>query len=682
MPNNVVLMVMIDEGFRLNKQRSYLLRREITIVTKNCDLTIIGEVHVVILRPMCGITGIYAFNMVGGFNMVNLAKATEILSKRGPDVQDIYHNDHIGLGHRRLSIIDTSSDSNQPFWDASQRYCMIFNGEIYNYQELKSELKERGVSFRTSSDTEVLLYAYITYGEACVDKLNGFFAFAIYDKEDRSVFIARDRFGIKPLLYFHDEDKFLFASEMKSLLTYGIEKQLNYTALYQYLQLNYVPAPHTMLKGVTKLLPGHCITIRQGDVKVRQYYELKRNARSVAQEYDDRKKELKRLLTESVQKRMVADVPLGSFLSGGIDSSVIATLASKENPDLHTFSIGFADEPFFDESSYAKSVAKKIGANHTVFSLTNKDLYSHLDNILKYIDEPFADSSAIAVYILSKETRKHATVALSGDGADEMFAGYNKHAAFYRMQHQGLMEKLVGVLSPLWRILPKSRSNALTNKFRQLDRFSQGMKQSPTNRYWSWAGFVSEDNAAQMLSPESQDKIDHGSYKSHKDQLLRPFHESSDMTAVLATDMKMVLPNDMLTKVDLMSMANSLEVRVPFLDHELVEYVFSLPDKDKIDGNIQKKILQDTFRDILPEELYNRPKKGFEVPLLKWFRNEMKAMIIDDLLADQFVLDQGVFNLKRINKLKKKLFSSSPGDVHAQIWALIVFQSWWKRYME
>jgi asparagine synthase (glutamine-hydrolysing) len=619
--------------------------------------------------------------MVGGFNMVNLAKATELLSKRGPDVQNIYHNDHIGFGHRRLSIIDTSSDSNQPFWDITERYCLIFNGEIYNYQELKSDIEKEGVTFRTSSDTEVLLYAYIQYGEAFLEKLNGFFAFAIYDKEDQSVFIARDRFGIKPLLYFQDEDKFIFASEMKSLLAYGVDKHLNHTALYQYLQLNYVPAPQTMLKGVLKLLPGHSISIKNGEVKVKQYYELKRNSKPVPESYDERKIELKRLLTGSVQKRMIADVPLGSFLSGGIDSSVIATLASQKNPDLHTFSIGFADEPFFDETSYAKAVAKKIGTNHTVFSLTNKDLYSHVNDILEYLDEPFADSSAIAVYILSQETRKHSTVALSGDGADEMFAGYNKHAAFYRMQHQGFTEKTVGALAPLWSILPKSRSNALTNKFRQLDRFCKGMKQSPADRYWSWAGFVSEDNATQMLSLTSQENIDQEIYASQKSVLLSSLNEENDMTSVLATDMKMVLPNDMLTKVDLMSMANSLEVRVPFLDHELVEYVFSLSDDDKIDGNIQKKILQDTFRDILPEELYNRSKKGFEVPLLKWFRSEMKTLILDDLLADQFIIDQGVFNTQTISKLKRKLFSSNPGDVHAQIWALIVFQSWWKRFM-
>jgi len=416
-------------------------------------------------------------------------------------------------------------------------------------------------------------------------------------------------------------------------------------------------------------------------VEAKKYYQLERNKVAVPETYEERKQELKRLLTESVHKRMVADVPLGSFLSGGIDSSVVATLASQKNPDLHTFSIGFADEPFFDETNYAKAVAEKIGTNHTVFSLTNKDLYSHLHNILEYIDEPFADSSAIAVYILSKETRKHATVALSGDGADEMFAGYNKHAAFHRMQHQGSAEKVVGALSPLWKILPKSRSNGITNKFRQLDRFSKGMSQSPKDRYWSWAGFVTEDDARSLIHDNGRTQIDEEAYNAHKSELLAPLDENDDMTAVLETDMGMVLPNDMLTKVDLMSMANSLEVRVPFLDHELVEYVFSLSDEDKIDGNIQKKILQDTFRDILPDQLYNRPKKGFEVPLLKWFRSEMKTTIVDDLLKDDFIASQGVFDLKQIQKLKKKLFSSNPGDVHAQVWALIVFQSWWKRYM-
>lgn len=630
---------------------------------------------------MCGITGIYTFNMVGGFNMINIAKATEKLSSRGPDVQDIFHNDHVGLGHRRLSIIDTSAEANQPMWDETGRYCIIFNGEIYNYKELKGQLISDGVSFRTQSDTEVLLNLFIKKGESALQVLNGFFVFAIYDKEERSVFIARDRFGIKPLLYYQDEDKFLFASEMKSLMAYGLEKSLNYESLYHYLQLNYIPAPNTVLKGVKKLMPGHCIKVKQGDVVKSQWYELPKDKCEVSDNYDTRKKKLFELLEQSVQKRLVSDVPLGSFLSGGVDSSIVAALAARQKPDLHTFSIGFADEPFFDETEYARLVAKKIGTEHTIFSLANSDLYKHLDYILEYIDEPFADSSAIAVYILSHETRKHATVALSGDGADEMFAGYNKHAAFHRMLNPGMAEKIVGGLKPLWSILPKSRSTKITNTFRQLHRFSSGMKLSPAERYWKWAGFVDQKNALNLLSANSRQELNRYLWEQDKQEQLKFLNTGATMNDILYQDMHLVLPNDMLTKVDLMSMANSLEVRVPFLDHEVVEYVFSLPDKDKINNNIRKKILQDTFKEVLPAELYNRNKKGFEVPLLKWFRKEMKGKIVDDLLADHFIGQQGVFDVKAIRKLKKKLFSSNPGDVHAQIWGLIVFQSWWKKYI-
>ncbi|MDH5367803.1 MAG: asparagine synthase (glutamine-hydrolyzing) [Cyclobacteriaceae bacterium] len=629
---------------------------------------------------MCGITGIFAFNMVGAFHMMNIAKATETLSSRGPDVQDIYNNDRVGLGHRRLSIIDVSAEANQPMWDKSGRYCIIFNGEIYNYKSIRESLIMDGVSFSTESDTEVLLKLFIAKGKDCLNELNGFFAFSIYDKQSHSLFVARDRFGIKPLLYYHDEDKLLFASEMKSLLAYGLEKKVNYEVLHQYMQLNYVAGDQSMMRGVCKLLPGHYLQIEEGKVDVKKWYELPKNKIQIEENYEDRKKRLSELLEESVQKRLVADVPLGSFLSGGIDSSVVAALAAKHKSDLHTFSIGFADEPYFDETRYAQSVAKKIGTEHTVFSLNNKDLYQHLESILNYIDEPFADSSAIAVYILSQETRKHATVALSGDGADEMFAGYNKHAAFYRMMHPGFSEKIVGVLNPFWKLLPKSRSNGITNIFRQLHRFSNGMKQNPSERYWQWAGFLNEKESLSIFSDEVKSNLQEEQYNQNKANLLRYLGGSTSMSDILYQDMNMVLPYDMLTKVDLMSMANSLEVRVPFLDHNVAEYVFSLPDEDKINKNIRKRILQDTFRDILPEELYNRPKKGFEVPLLKWFRNEMKGLIVDDLLADRFIVEQNIFDVKAIRKIKKRLFSRNPGDVHAQVWALIVFQSWWKRY--
>ena len=630
---------------------------------------------------MCGITGVFAFNLVGKFSMINVAAATQALVKRGPDFQDIYTDGFVGLGHRRLSIIDTSDAGNQPMWDENNRYCIIYNGEIFNFLELRAELQSKGISFHSESDTEVLLKLYILEKENCLNKLNGFFSFCVYDKEEQSLFLARDRYGIKPLLYLIDEDKFLFASEMKAMLCYGIDKTIDYTSLRTYLQLNYAPAPHTIFTNVKKLMPGHFMKVSHGQLNIQSYYEIpfSREKIDTSITYNQAKEKFKTLLDASVQRRLIADVPLGSFLSGGIDSSIVAGLASKHKPDLQTFSIGFKDEPFFDETDYARLVAKHFNTSHTVFSLTNNDLYSQVHSILDYIDEPFADSSAIAIYILSKETRKHATVALSGDGADELLAGYNKHEAMYRMLHRGTKENLIGSLGGLWNTLPHSRNNPLFNKFRQLSRFSKGMKLNSRERYWNLAGFANETETLRLFSPASLDQFDQQQCTERKKEILKTVSDEGTINEILLTDMKLVLPNDMLTKVDLMSMANSLEVRSPFLDYELVNFAFSLPDDFKINASLRKRIIQDAFREMLPTKLYNRPKKGFEVPLLKWFRKEMKSLITDELLSKSFIEEQNIFNYLEIAKLKKQLFSINPGDVHARIWGLVVFQWWWKK---
>jgi asparagine synthase (glutamine-hydrolysing) len=633
---------------------------------------------------MCGITGIFAFNLVGKFNLINITAATTALNKRGPDHQGIYTDSFVGLGHRRLSIIDTSSEAHQPMWDEEKRYCIIFNGEIFNFQELKSELETKGVSFSTYSDTEVLLKLFIREKENCLKKLNGFFAFCVYDRQEQTFFLARDRFGIKPLLYLFDEDKFLFASEMKSILAYGIEKQLDYSSLHTYLQLNYIPAPDTIFSTVRKLMPGCWLKVGGRQLAVGRYYNIPYESAKIEGSeisYDTAKEKLKELLDASVQRRLISDVPLGAFLSGGIDSSVVTALASKHKPDLHTFSIGFRDEKFFDETEYARLVAKHFKTEHTVFSLTNDDLYQHVHSILDYIDEPFADSSAIAIYILSKETRKHTTVALSGDGADELLAGYNKHEAFLKTFNPGLKENAANALAPLWKLFPASRSNPFANKIRQLNRFAEGMKLSTKERYWRWAGYAHEKEAHLLFNDSTKEKFLQQEYSARKSEILQHLSDQSNINDVLLTDMNLVLPNDMLTKVDLMSMANGLEVRVPFLDFEVVNFIFSLPSDFKINKNLRKRVLQDAFKDILPTQLYNRPKKGFEVPLLKWFQREMKSLIVDDLLSEKFITEQGIFNYSEISKLKVQLFSSNPGDVHARIWGLIVFQWWWKKVM-
>jgi asparagine synthase (glutamine-hydrolysing) len=302
-----------------------------------------------------------------------------------------------------------------------------------------------------------------------------------------------------------------------------------------------------------------------------------------------------------------------------------------------------------------------------------------VDKLLNYIDEPFADSSAVAVNILSKETRKHATVALSGDGADELLAGYNKHEAFYRMMHPGARENFALMLAPLANLFPQSRNNAFANKMRQLSRYREGRTLSTQDRYWRWATFADKDQAMNLLHPDLRTNFFLRDYVSRRKEILSTIPDNASINDVLHTDMQLVLPNDMLMKVDLASMANSLEVRVPFLDFEVVNFLFSLPDDFKINGDMRKRILQDAFRDILPQKLYKRPKKGFEVPMLKWLRHELKPMIIDDLLSQKQVEEQGIFYYPEVSRLTKQLYSSNPGDVHARIWGLVVFQYWHRR---
>lgn len=628
---------------------------------------------------MCGITGIFAFNQVGRLNMINLVKATEAIASRGPDNQGLFHNDFVGLGHRRLSIIDTSHEANQPMTDASGRYNIVYNGEIYNYRNLRQEMEATGVRFNTASDTEVLLKLYIQLGKNCLNKLNGFFSFAIYDNQEHKLFIARDRFGIKPLHYYQDQDKLLFGSELKSLFAYGIEKQLDYTTLYTYLQLNYIPAPKSMLKGIKKLLPGHYLTVNNDDVRVHQYYDVNKQILPFTSSFDEAVNQFSGIMETSVVSRLVSDVPIGTFLSGGLDSTVVSAIAARHVDQLQTFSIGFKDEPFFDETNYANKAAKLLKTEHTVFKLNNNDLYQHVFDMLDYLDEPFADSSALAVYILSRETRKQVTVALSGDGADELFAGYNKHAALLKMRQKGWQTSMAGGLSPLWKILPKSRSNALTNRFRQLDRFAKVAKMNPDDRYWALAALADVSYANEMLQP-SEEYVDRQEFRQLQQGFTADLGSSPSITDNLMTDLNLVLPNDMLTKVDLMSMAHGLEIRVPFLDHKVVEFAYGLPDNMKITAQIRKRVVQEAFRSWIPKEIYNRPKKGFEVPLLKWFRTEMRSLIDNDLLADEFIAAQGVFSVMAIKKLKAQLFSRNPGDAHARIWALIVFQWWWKKY--
>ncbi|MDC0304085.1 asparagine synthase (glutamine-hydrolyzing) [Flavobacteriales bacterium] len=623
---------------------------------------------------MCGIAGTYALTEQGKSYHLELDDAIATMALRGPDGNGKYIEGSAALGHARLAIIDTSSEANQPFAEATSRYSIVFNGEIFNYKEVESQLTD--YTPRTSSDTEILLQGYVEWGEKVLEKLNGFFAIAIHDKETDELFLARDRMGIKPLLVYRDENKLVFGSEMKSLMAFDIPKVIDDNSQFLYHQFNYTPFPETIFKNVEEMEPGTWMKIKGSSVETGTYWSIpKPTGPKSNMSYEHAQQKLRELMEKSVHRRMVSDVPLGSFLSGGIDSSIIATLAAKQTDKLNTFSIGYADEPLFDETHYAEAVAKKIGSNHTVFKLTNDDLYADLHDVLNYIDRPFADSSALPFHILCRHTRKHVTVALSGDGADELFSGYNKHAAEFRARNLGVVEQMVAALKPLWFLLRGSRNSAFGSKVLQLQKFSNGVKLGSKNRYWNWASFMQSEHVERLMNLKATD------IQSRKKQLTENLGIITDLDEVLYTDLHQVLRNDMLTKVDLMSMANSLEVRVPFLDHELVEFACSLPEHFKITSTIRKRILQETFQPDLPEMLFKRPKHGFEVPLLNWFKEGLNSLINEDLLSKKLVEEQGIFNLSAIQTLLKKLHSSDPGDSANHIWNLIVFQTWWKKYI-
>lgn len=628
---------------------------------------------------MCGFTGIYAFNEIGRFFSINLANANEALLHRGPDDAYLFTDNRVGIGHRRLAIIDLSTDARQPMSDRSERYTIAFNGEIYNFKPLRQLLEGKGVSFQSNSDTEVLLYLYIEFGEKCLDMLNGFFAFTIYDKEENSLFIARDRYGIKPLWYYHDEDKFLFSSELKSLLKFNIDKEVDYNAVYQFFQLNYIPAPHTIFKNTFKLLPGHFIKIKGRDIQIKQYYQLPTQEFQPMPSYQEAGKKFISLLETSVKDRLVSDVPLGAFLSGGMDSSTIVALASRHVDHLNTFSIGYKDEPFFDETKYAQLVAKKYNTEHTVFQLTNDDLFESIGDILNSYAEPFADASAIPTHILSHKTRKKVTVALSGDGGDELLAGYQKYTGEWLARNGGIKANLVQSFMPLLKSLPKNRNSFFGNKVRQLHRFGEIMNLSPQERYWHLCTWRSEKDTQSLLSEEAIEKINYEQLSLWKNDLLKDIG-GKEFNEVLRTDFHLLLPNDMLYKVDSMSMANSLEVRVPFLDHQVVDYAFQLKDKYKIEGNFKKKLLQDFAKPLLPNELYKRPKKGFDVPLAKAYKTTLRSWIEKELLEDSFIEEQNIFNMAHIKDLKNTIFTKTNYDQN-QVWGILCFQNWWKNYM-
>lgn len=617
---------------------------------------------------LCGIVGISIKKNESINELVKIGDALKKIKHRGPNDQSFKNcSKNLSLGQARLSIIDLSEKANQPMTSICERFTLVFNGEIYNYNELKQDLLKLGYQFKTDSDTEVLLNLLIEYKAEAFTKLNGFFAFAFYDNEIDELLIARDRFGIKPLYFYEDENKFIFASEIQSFFSFDIDKTLNNEAINLLFTLTYIPSPVSILKKANKAKPGCYYTYKDSQLTEVKYYEpTAKDCLEIS--CLEAKNQLEKELHKSIELRMVADVPLGSFLSGGVDSSIVSALAKDYKNDLKTFSVGF-DHAFFDESKYADDVVRKIGSQHTKIMLGESDFKQNFEEFIDKIDEPFADSSAYAVYLLTKKTKQDLTVALSGDGADELFGGYRKHHAEWMIQNSSKFKTNgVKAIAKITSRLGESRSGKIGDLNRKIQKLAKGYSLPIQERYWNWASFIDSDDKTVLLKNNT---------------LLIPSNyisiHSESINEYLIQDQKFILPNDMLLKVDMMSMANSLEVRTPFLDHKLVDFVNKLPSDFKVNKNGRKQILVDTFKDRLPESVYKRQKKGFEIPLQSWIGKNINEILFSELFSKPYIDKQNLFNFEFIDDLRNNWDNPKLGDKIYLIWTLLIFQNWWDK---
>ena len=646
---------------------------------------------------MCGICGKISFDGVP-IEKDLLRKMCRSFSYRGPDDHGIYIRESTAnngqqvfssLGHQRLSIIDLSPAGRQPMSNENGTIWITYNGEVYNFKDLRATLIKKGHKFKSDTDTEVILHLYEEEGLHAVHHLNGMFAFAIWDENVSRLWVCRDRIGIKPLVYYWDGKHFAFASEIKALLVdSAIPKKLDVEALYLYLAHNYVPAPYTIFKGIKKLDPGHFMILEQEKLEVKKYWDVRKNVvesspREFIEQEEIVKKNLFECLSEAVSKRLIADVPLGAFLSGGIDSSIIVALMARYSKrPVKTFSIGFRDAKMFDETHFAREVAGVYKTEHHEFKLTGQDMLDVLPNVLSTFDEPFADSSAIPTYIVSRETRKYVTVALSGDGGDELFAGYRSYLGEYWYHKYMLLPAIVrhGLLERLVQGFPDSRDTRPLEYIRRLKKFIKGTKGSFAQRVLALKEVFPLDIRQNILLPykfnQNHSPQDPALSRVHR---LLDFDGNDRINSILYSDLKDSLPGDMLTKVDWMSMKNSLEVRVPFLDHRVVELAFTLPGALKLYKGRSKYILKETFKHLLPPSLYRRSKAGFEIPISRWLKTDLK-FFMQKYLSEDRIREQGIFEYDIINDLIISHLENRT-DTSWMLWNLIVFQYWHENYL-
>ncbi|NQY68137.1 MAG: asparagine synthase (glutamine-hydrolyzing) [Flavobacteriales bacterium] len=616
---------------------------------------------------MCGIVG-----FIGRGDLDTISNMARSIEYRGPDNVGTYYNEGVGLGQVRLSIIDIESRSNQPFFSDDKRYSIVFNGEIYNYLEVKEALlKTNKYTFRTTSDTEVLLYSFIEYGVDCLKKIDGMFAFTVFDFKSKELFMARDRMGKKPLYYSYQNNTFVFASEPKAIFCHNtISKELNVSTLNKYLTFDYVPSPDSMYSDVHKLEPSSYLVFGEDKkIKIDKYWEVDFSESDIS--FQDATKQLDELLSNAVKNRLVSDVPLGVFLSGGLDSSAIAYYAQKNSVNnIQTFSVGF-NEKSYDESDYARLVAKHLGTKHHEQILTPQKSLDLIPEIMNKMDEPFADASIIPTYYLSKFTRSHVTVALGGDGSDEIFAGYptfisEKYASLFRSIPSIGLDALRG----LSRLLPVSDNNISVDF--KINQFLKGFEESKRYTHSLWLGSFTPQQKKLLLNSDIRAELNNANGLDPVDYFSRDVASQNHFNKLLYVYCRTYLLDDILYKVDRASMFNSLEVRAPFLDTKVIEFANRLPRKYKIKGVNVKYILKNLMRDKLPLEIIDRPKKGFGIPLSGWIRKELKDEVNDVLLQkDCFFNPQYIQNLLSEHHSGKR-------NHRKLIWNLFVFKLWHK----
>jgi asparagine synthase (glutamine-hydrolysing) len=627
---------------------------------------------------MCGIAGKISLTEKP-VSTQEVEQMNEAIKHRGPDDGGIYvsPDGRVGLGHRRLSIIDLSPLGHQPMRYRG-RYEIVFNGEIYNFQEKRTMLEKEGYTFASHSDTEVILALYDRYREKCLDHLRGMFAFAIYDEQEKILFAARDRVGKKPFKYFFDGKTFLFASELKAILTQPeYIREPDYEAIHHYLTLQYVPAPLTGFRDIRKLEAAHSLTLdlKTGKLEKNRYWKLDYSEKLDLSE-EEWKTHILEKLEESVRLRMISDVPIGAFLSGGVDSStIVAMMARHSDKPIKTFSIGFKEEKY-NELPYARMIAEKFKTDHTEF-IVEPHAIDLLPMLVRQYEEPYADSSALPTYYVSKLTREHVTVALNGDGGDENFAGYTRYAAFQistMLDHFDFLNRIAG--KPISRFLAKNIRNTF---FDRLHRFSKSLSDDYRRRYLSYTAYFTNEQKAALYTDEFKAKVwNDDTYDRIASCFLESGSKNRTEQAVYA-DIASYLPEDLLAKVDIATMAVALEGRSPFLDHEFLELTAKIPFDLKLKGfNNKKYILKEALRGIIPDEVMNRPKMGFGVPIDTWFRGELKDYAAEKLLDGELV-KRGLFKRTAIENI---LHTHASTDINfsPHIWALLTLELWFEEF--